>query len=135
MNIERRHSRHPEPPADNQLHVIAVVSNPVRYERGLRPMNTWIRCNKTKTVGLVQNLDDLDDSGPPWLGSNRHAERSTATWRHRRCMSARKTKCGDHAQTGLSYDSITSEMVRAVTHRAESADGREGTCRSSAIPP
>jgi hypothetical protein len=28
-------------------------------------MNTWMSWNKTRTVGLVQNLDD---SGPPWLG-------------------------------------------------------------------
>jgi hypothetical protein len=34
-------------------------------------MNTWIHWNKTHTVGLVQNLDD---SGPPWLGSIRHEE-------------------------------------------------------------
>jgi hypothetical protein len=34
-------------------------------------MNTRIRWNKTHTVGLVQNLDD---SGPPRLGSIRHAE-------------------------------------------------------------
>jgi hypothetical protein len=42
--------------------------------RGLRigaPLNTWIRWNKTHTVGLVQNLDD---SGPPWLSSIRHEE-------------------------------------------------------------
>jgi hypothetical protein len=34
-------------------------------------MNAWNRWNNKHTVGLVQNLDEL---GPPWLGSIRHEE-------------------------------------------------------------
>jgi hypothetical protein len=53
-------------------------------------MNTWIRWNKTRTAGLVQNLDE---HGPPWLGTVRYEEPigDCYTRRRHRCTSARKT--------------------------------------------
>jgi hypothetical protein len=75
-------------------------------------MNARIRWNRTKTVALVQNLDE---AGQPWLGTIRHEE-----------------LLGQYVATSAQYEAprelgmfgTPEEAVRAVELDAESIEGR-----------